>query len=421
MALLKELKRQLGSIVNGEESPRPQATSPYTPPSPKKETGHADEYKRLKQEIYTGGFESIYALENVDLSTVRPMGAAAKEAEAEPSKAVAAVGEPVAEAPKSSDSEEPEEEGQLELDLGESYRGWMPSFRLREPIQSLGLSSPAEKALLEGHKSTLGDLIEGDLLSIKGLGQGHIDEIQKKRDEYLGGSSLQRCRQVDFVALLRSLLGAEDRKHCCLALEPYGLSDLFPLIPADEVELRHLSPERRIERREAACVELGTEKHRRALQEGLVDIANVFLKPWIQGRLGLATEVELRDRLQRISSNPDRTAAVLRFFSDVYFEGQFPFRTSCIELAKGLYSADRHSQRLYRQVVDRARSYFYHSRVRYNLDVLSEILEREFAKVWQGFPDGFLVKVLRLSPDFRVRKGEEGRLMVRQAQYMPEL
>lgn len=426
MTLLEGLKKQLTSVIKGEEEPRrrsPHRPSTLTTPLPSKQglpqqkkknslpSPSTPGFERIQKSIYTDGFESIYALENVDLSTVRPMMQARTESIADGVKELSS---PSSEGPLLQ-SEEVEED-QLEMELGAAYCEWMPSLRLSEPIQVLELSQPAYKALIEGGKTLIRDLTEAspqDLIQLKGLGQGHLDEISSKCQSYLGAQALKRSRSIDFAALLRATLGTEDRKACSLCLEPFELSALFPLAPADEVELRHLSSERRQERREAAQVELTSERKRRLLQGLLEDIAVAFIHPWMRRRMGIATEHEILERLERLSTQPSMTKKILSFIRDTYFQEQFPLRDSLMEGAPGVYCVDSYTHQLYSQLIKRAHSYFGSLQHEYALDDLSIYLEREFSRLWQGFPEGFVAKVLRMTPSFSVYKGKNHRLYIR--------
>lgn len=359
-------------------------------------------FEETYKTAYSHGFEVIYALENVDVKSICPIERQAPlfPEETAPSQRKQWVSD------------------QYELDLGEEYRGWMPSFLNGEPIQVLGLSRLAEKCLLEHGKQKLQDLIGvhlRDFVFFKGMGQGHLDEIQQKLHCYLDGRALQKCYTVDFAAWMRSLVSVLDRKKTFVGVHPYQLSDLFTLSPMESVEVGRLPLEKRQEWMQEVLEQFRVEQRCQAVSIEMGKVINVFVKPWMRRRLGMASQYELTERLQRISENPTITTSVLHFFSDVYFDQMFPLSGYLDQVDEGLYCVDESIATLYRTIVKKARSYFYKSQVSYPLQQLIRFLEGEFAQCWQGFPDGFTKKVLMQSPHFRVRKSASGELVVRLA------
>ncbi len=335
-------------------------------------------------QVYSHGLEQIYALENVDIRTVRPLA------------------KPIAKEEKKERPQwAPEEPDQGELDLGDFYRGWMPSIKLQEPIKVLKLSPVAAKVLEQHGIHLLNDLYKkkpGDLVYIKGLGQGHIDEIEKKMSEYLGEGQLERSRSVDFVGLLRAFLSELRPKEAALVLQPHRLSHLFKLTAAEEAEMRHLSNEQKEDLRTQICENL--KRRDSFLSEQLESVIAVFVKPWIVGRLGLATHEELLERLERVSTYPEETKAILAYFSRRFSLGRY-----LEEPAKGFYAVGVAEQ--YQEVVSLAQSYFYQKEIIYPLEELVTLLEREFARLWQGHQEGFVRKVLRFAPDFMIFRFEK--------------
>src|ERR1700737_1437469 len=85
---------------------------------------------------YSHGLENIYTLENFDISSVRRINAI-KPPEA------------IDKAELSSISLSPKDDSQLELPLGDHFKGTIEHFVLREPITVLGLTKHAEKCLAQ--------------------------------------------------------------------------------------------------------------------------------------------------------------------------------------------------------------------------------------------------------------------------------
>lgn len=352
---------------------------------------------------YSHGLEAIYTLENIDLKSIRPIE---KSKPALPS------------APKFPHSKSHPLSLQLEFDFGDEYSGSMEAFLNVEPITVLGLSRHAEKCLLGNGKKVLKDLMHAnlqDFVFFKGMGQGHLDEIQQKLNQYLDGRTLEKSRSVDFAAWIRSLIAALDRKKTYVAVHSYNLSDLFTLSPAETVEVNRLTLEKKQELIEEGLQLFREESRHQAVTISMRKMVNVFLKPWIRRRLGIASKSELTERLQRISENPLIATNVLKFFTDVYFDGLFPPTLDLYQVDEDLYCADEMTASAYCLIVKGALSYYYNPEISYTLSQLVSFLEREFALQWSGFAEGFVEKVLFQSPCFRVRKGPKGDLLVRLA------
>lgn len=352
---------------------------------------------------YSHGLESIYALENVDLKTVRRL--------VDPSSAVIPAKAIASYQKRSVDIVE-----QLEFDFGDAYRGWMESFSLQEPIQVLELSKHAEKCLIEHGKLVLRDLIGADLREFvfyKGMGQGHIDEIQQKLRLYLEEKELFKARTIDFVSWVRSLVAAFDRKKVFVCLEAYGLGDLFSLSPAESVEVRRLTLEKKQEWIQEILQDFQSEKRRQAISVAMSKVVAVFVRPWMCRRHGIATRHEIVERLEKISETCAMSKSVLSFFSDIYFDKIFPLSYDLYHVDSDLYCANAWTAASYRLVIERASTYFYNTTVSYSLDHLLILLEKEFAMMWMSFPQDFVKKVLQHSSRFRIRKSTDSKLLIR--------
>jgi hypothetical protein len=107
---------------------------------------------------YSHGFEKIYALETVDVATVRLLDRGQKTA------------------PQSILPEKDSLQlSQVDLDFGFLWRNWITPCFLSEPLQVLELSKQAESVLVAQGYCVLKDLlvgVEGTLSAVKGLGQG---------------------------------------------------------------------------------------------------------------------------------------------------------------------------------------------------------------------------------------------------------
>ncbi len=385
MALLDRFRKRVDTTAVLEER-KPEASPPLIP-------------------RYTDGFEAIYALENVDLATVRPMSKPAA-----PTVEVREVSPRV--------HTELERERELELDLGPAYRGWMESFRLGEPIEVLGLSPMAYKALISQERLVIRDLFDSatqQVIALSGMGQGHIEEIHERLRVYVGERPLFRCRFVDYVGLLRGLLNGINHKNVHMCLEKYELHALFPLNAAQNVEVRHLSEQHRREAAEQARSEMRSDGRQKRVKAALREVAEVFIKPWIRGRTGLATEAELLERAEAVGDDLSTSRLALRAIRELFCEGAFPFHSSLLEVEPGLYCADYRIKKRAQALAQRLQSYFYRRGLSYSLKDLTEWICREQAMRFDAESPEFVEAFLRMSKVFRVRMGTDGQLWVRRS------
>lgn len=397
MALLDRFRRSIEHWVSEDEDAEEAAPPPVIPPS------EAEESNQEGLPNYSDGFEAIYSLENVDLKTVRPMAPRHEAVELD------------AEKPGFS-RDVPELEP--EIDLGPAYRGWMESFRLSEPIDVLGLSQMAAKALADQDKRLIRDLIDTETqrpVTLSGMGQGHVDEVMDKLNEYVGGEPLFHCPWVDYRGLLRGLLNGLNPKSVFLCLEEYGLEGLIPLNAAQTVEVRHLGAENRAEAIATLKGELRTEGRRKRLLGALAEVTDVFVKPWIRRRGGLANKEQIAERAQNVAADVPSGKNALRCLSELFLEGNFPFAQQLIELEPGLYCADYSVKKRVQSLALRVQSYFYKRGLSYPVHDLIGWIAREQAAQWDQDPEAFILRYLELSSQYRLRKRADGERWLRRA------
>lgn len=347
---------------------------------------------------YSHGLEAIYALENVDLKSIRRIEQPVKK-------------EPLnnKEAPKKN----VKKQEQLEFDLGEEYRNWIPSFIKKEPIQVLELSSLVEKCLIANGKKILQDLIEADIqtfIFFKGMGQGHLDEIKFKLHQYVDDISLDCSEDIDFASWLRTLIAALNRKKAHVALQSFQLNALFPISPLENSEINRLTLEKRQEWIEE--IQLQFKQSLPSVIEQMKAVTNAFIKPWMRKRNGIALKDELEERLQKVSVNGKISSDVLQFFSYTYFNQQFPLDPFLHPVSANVYCVDEIVAHHYHGIIEKALSYFYKNTIQYSLRQLIQFLERDFACSWQGFPEGFIEKVLLCDSHFHVGKNAQNNLTI---------
>ena len=361
------------------------------------------EFAETYKMAYSHGLESIYALENVDPRSIRRLNDPRNESKSETK-------------PLKVQRKQPENEtSQLEFDFGQGFRKWTTSFILDEPIQVLELTRHAEKCLSDHGKCFLKDLVHFDLrefVFFKGMGQGHIDEVRQKLNNYLAGKELDKTTSIDFASWLRCLAAASNRKKIHVCLHEYDLADLLTLMPSESMEIRRLTDLKRAEWVDEAFCELRDATRTQFVYENMRAIVNAFIGPWMRLRMGFATIGDILERMERISDDAALVEKSLQLFGDAYFSQRFPPGEFLYEACEGIYAVDDWHQQAYFDIIAKALTYFYRPRTYYGVDELVSWLGREFAKGWQGYPDGMIERVLRLSPHFSIWKGENGRLSI---------
>lgn len=412
MTLLENLKSHIASSASEDvknsstskislERPLPSSAVFLNKLSKKQNPAHP--FEETYKSSYSHGLENIYALENIDPKSIRKI-----EARSE-SKITT---------PKRPHPQRSHATDQPEFDFGMEHRKWIDSFLPREPIQVLGLLKHAEKRLIDLGKTRLKDILETNLQDFafsKGMGQGHIDEIQEKLSLYLQNKDIWQSQKIDFASWMRCLITGIDRKKIAVFLREFNLADLVPLSLAETVEVNRLSFEQRQEWIQQTIAHLHTAELEKSVHHDMKQVVDVFVKPWVRGRLGLATEGELLERIERMSETPAIAKNTLSLLSAIYFKHESPFAAYLPRKDEILYCVDQPTAMLYSLIIETTYSYFYKPQICYNLPQLVKWVESELAKSWIGLKDGFTEKVIRFSPHFRTRKGDHGLLFVRLA------
>ena len=421
MTLIKQIRKHIGELVTSPKAkPQPfasQRTSPQLvppspaigpslnvstfappPPTPTATAYHAIDIQQhafqLPPSAYSHGLENVYALQNVDVKTIRRISS--------PAQAVT----PQKESPSLQNSETPAEL-QLEFDFGEEFSGCMESFLLYEPLKVLNLSTHTEKRLLEHGKHLLHDVVgmhKSSFVFLKGMGQGHIDELQSKLENYINHRPLSKARSVDFGALIRGFVAGLDRCQAFAFLEHYGLHELVHLTASDKAEIRRQSKEQRFNCHKDVKGRLSCDPKQPFYRSKIDTMLKVFIIPWIRQRHSLATEDELMERFQKISDEPDLTPASLALINDIFFPSGGFTGQLLKPVDKHLHCLDLPTLHAYKWIISKAQTYFYTPQISYPLDYFLKLFQSECARDWISFREGFLEKALRLSPHFRIRK-----------------
>lgn len=346
-------------------------------------------FNEILRRSYSHGLEEIYALQDIDVKTIRTIDidAAGPKKDQESSKTIRA-----------------HAIAQISLPLGNEHQCAMDSFLLQEPIQVIGLPAHLETYLHGRGIATIQALLDEDLT-------GHKD-IESKTKEYINGRHLYECDRVDFGAWIRTVIGTVQPLKAHIALEAYGLEGLYPLSPQQKVEWRRLDEGRR---RELAQQTWDQWKGQRTIDrfgETLRQMNDAFIRPWIRHRQGLAVRYELQERLERIAENSHQARQVITCFEQNFCLKAFILDRHLCHADKGLYADSLESAHAYDQLMEVVMTYFYRDDLIYDFQQLLDYLMRELVRRWDHFSEPFVIKALRTSPQFRVRKGENQKLKI---------
>lgn len=331
-------------------------------------------FEEVYQSSYSHGLEQIYKLENIDIKSVRKI-----EVRAESVK-------------------EARVEEAADLDLGDGHRLWITPQVFEEPIEVLELHKQPEKILKEQGIVDLKGLYEADLSGFvytKGMGQGHIVELQGKLNRYLAGKPLTRQYEIDFESWIKAILAPLTRKESLLLMEAHGLEHSLVLTPMDVMEVRKMSGEEK-----AACAREAAgkiEKHK--VIKRFREIESAFIRPWVLGRLGIASREEVEARLAVKSREPDLS--------------RWRFVTALVpELEIGeLYFATPYMEADYLILQKAIESFFWNDTAIYPIEELFRLVLEKLSLSFRVVDEEKLLKFLEASPRFSL-VNESGNLLV---------
>lgn len=346
----------------------------------------------LPDEAYEG-FEDIYSLENVDISSVRTVKMS-EEQQTEPSTY--------------------KEQEQMEFDLGSGHREWMKSLRLEEPIIYLNLSYYTAKALGGHGKKTIGDLIaikDDEWLSL-GMGQGHIDETKTKLLEYMGRDGMsQHSYNIDFSSLLRNILSDIEPSKAYLIMQPYKLEQLIDLTLAEKAQLRLLDNSKQKKMQQQILQGLCNTKKSYLITK-MNEIIATFIKPWMRRRGDLVMACEIEERFFNVSCDPGITSLILLWIKENFYQNSNFYGDFVHQIDKDVYCSELFTAQNYESIITTAKSFFYASSANYPLEELVSRIEQQYARHWKSFPENFVAQALRLSSSFCVYKSQLNQQMV---------
>jgi hypothetical protein len=183
---------------------------------------------------------------------------------------------------------------QLHLPFHDGERGISP-LRLLEPITSLNLTPFATKAARGIGVATVGDLatfVFDPSKECRGLGQGHIEEIRRKIEQFVGKPPYEREYCIEIASLLRLSLCDIDASEKALIVTRCHLQQVIPLSPQESREAE-ISLIKDKDQKFLKSI----EKARLKASEKILALLNTifcgFVKPWMLQRGGIAHEREI--------------------------------------------------------------------------------------------------------------------------------
>ena len=281
---------------------------------------------------------------------------------------------------------------------------------------------PLPKAAYTHGLELIYTLQDVDIASVRVLGAPETPKIPSKssvvhfpiplsREEQLEFDFCKTVNIIDCEKIVRAFLTGVDRKKAYALLEKFHLHELAEAIPSEAFEVRKFPSAKK----EAWALEvmemLRSPAKKNGLEHTLRLIVDPLFKPWIQGRKGLASQLELDERWQRVCENPDKAISVLKLLKHVFEAGDF-YGLFLFKLERNLYTIHSSIACDYEKVICCAKTYF-RSSAAFELSHLTSLLGQELALEWAGFPNGFIEKCLSMSSEFRVRKNISGKLLVK--------
>ncbi len=350
---------------------------------------------------YSHGLEEHYRLETVDIQTVKTFAPFTKKEKNKTLTSSCVV-------------------PQLPLPLGPSFDRALPTLRLHESTRALALSPFAKRALDELRVSSLQELRtlmpSLEQRKIRGLGQGHVDEIVEKYHSYMSGylsqNSLLLLQTFEIALLPKLLLDQMPHTLQYHLFSQYALGHLISLTAAENNEYQKMAQEQR----QSLChnaLQQAIEKRGSLIRSLLHDIACAFIHPFLEKRHGIASSAEIEECIMNHCHGLDRQECekLLTMLSTI-LQTSFLFEASCVHIGKTHYAANTEIANDLQDIQKAAARYFPHVGMRYRFETLVDYLKRDFSKKWKGYPEGFIERALSYSELFSLFRDEQGHLAI---------
>lgn len=204
------------------------------------------------------------------------------------------------------------------------------------------------------------------------------------------------------------LVKNEDPYAMSALLQKYGLESAVALTARQHNETKRMPEERKMRLAQEGKVAL-LESCR--AKEAIKNHLATHIVPWMRKRGGIAAAWELEERFISLTERMCVGEDVLLFLKETLFEEESLFSTRFISLGRGVWGCDDHVMRLYERGLSLVLSYFYRPQLIYPLVDLVTWVQEEVAPSWELFPQGFLERLLFVTPEFATFV-KEGRCFV---------
>jgi hypothetical protein len=330
-------------------------------------------FETLSKTVYSHGLEAIYALETVDIRTVKKMEVFKKN--------------PVVKKPLLISFEE-------EFPFEFRFRKTLPSTFLSLPIDYLELSKPLILRLKEKRIFLVSDLRGEKEALLKGsFQQNDKEELKKLFEKIFKGKSLDFSSTIDWLSFLKQALFPIDKRGAHLLLQEFQIDHLIELPLSLKLSVKTISSSLRKELIDQAKTHLKTIS--------LKPFLDVFVIPWMRGRGSLATKQEILQRLSLVSEEMSFSSQIPLFFEKVGAPLEL------IPFEEELFTVDLLAKEKISRIEQVAKTYFYNPSLVYSLETLVNFILKELASQFIFATHDEVATCLKYLKTFRVRRNRD--------------
>ena len=335
---------------------------------------------------YSHGLEKHYAVETIDLKTLKPFTKKISERQT---------------ITKHLSSLPNKNEAQLHFRFGPRFDGTLCTLKLYEPIDSLALSPLTKQAIKGARIENLHELMtkKNELSKGKGITKGQLDEIDEKFNMYLGPNPLEPIKEYDLKSLLTLFLADLPPLLRLLASKRYRLQHLFAYASSDLLEVERLAATTKDElvSKTKKIISQKWEKLRPIIQS----MAESCFYPFLERRLGIAQNWELLECFYNrcLGGYNQENQSIIALLQDL-LEMSFLFNNSLHQIAMNAYAISSYKAKDFQFVINRIKEYFYNPQMAYPLATITKYLEHDCIKQWVALEQGFVEKSIALCNEF---------------------
>lgn len=240
------------------------------------------------------------------------------------------------------------------------------------------------------------------------MGLGHIQEISEKTIAYLGAFPFEAKATADTRSLINIILADTNPKERYIVLSKHGL-DHYVTVSQQELQELNKIPEERKREIYKNCLTLLKASKKSTVVSLLQNILSAFIIPFIDQRLGVVEKWELDECVSRylFVNNPSDLAKIIQFIENI-LDVISIYDVKLYRINLNFYASRHQVQQAAFGIISAAKSYFYSKLASFNLNALATIIRKADALRWEGYPDGFIEKVLILSGHFTFRRDPKG-------------